>query len=45
MTTIAKDAVRKVALRVFKDKTSATSEDARKLAAAVLMLVDGRLPQ
>lgn len=45
MTTIAKDAVRKIAMRVYRDKTSATSDDARKLAAAVLMLVDGKVPQ
>jgi len=45
MTTIAKDAIRKLAMKIAKDPTSATVDDARKLARAILMLVDGRLPQ
>lgn len=41
---MAKDVVRKLAARMHKDPTAATVDDVRKLAAAVLMLVDGRLP-
>lgn len=41
---MAKDAVRKLALRVAKDPSAATLDDAKKLARAVLLLVDGRLP-
>lgn len=44
MTTLAKDAVRKVALKIFKDPTSATTDDAKKLARSILLLLDGRLP-
>ena len=42
---MAKDVIRKLAARVHRDPTSANVEDAKKLAAAVLMLVDGRLPR
>lgn len=42
---MAKDAVRKIALRVAKDPAAATLDDVRKLSRAVLLLVDGRLPQ
>lgn len=45
MTSMAKDAIRKVAMKIAKDPTSATTDDAKKLARAVLMLIDGRLPQ
>ena len=44
MSPMAKDVIRKLAARIHRDPTAATIEDARKLAAAVLMLVDGRLP-
>jgi len=44
MTALAKDAVRKVAMRVAKDPTAATVDDARKMARALLLLIDGRLP-
>ena len=42
---MSKDAARKVAMKVYRDVTSATSDDAKKLARAVLLLIDGRLPQ
>jgi hypothetical protein len=42
---MSKDAIRKVALKIFRDGSSATSDDAKKLARAVLLLVDGKLPQ
>ena len=45
VSPMSKDAARKIALKVFRDVTSATTDDARKLAAAVLMLVDGKLPR
>jgi hypothetical protein len=45
LTTIAKDAIRKTAMRIFKDPTSATTDDAKKLARSILLLVDGKLPQ
>lgn len=41
---MSKDAIRKVALKIFRDPTSATTDDARKLARSVLLLVDGKLP-
>lgn len=44
MTSLARDAVRKVAMRIYRDATSATTEDARKLAKALLLLIDGKLP-
>lgn len=44
MTAFSKDAVRKVATKVYLDATSATTEDARKLAKALLLLLDGKLP-
>jgi hypothetical protein len=44
MTTVAKSAVRKLALKIARDPTAATVEDARKMARAVLMLIDGRVP-
>lgn len=44
MTALARDAMRKVALRVYKDATAASVEDARKMAKALLLLIDGRLP-
>jgi hypothetical protein len=45
MTTYSKDAMRKIALKIYKDATSATTEDAKKLAKAWLLMLDGRLPQ
>lgn len=45
VSPMAKDAVRKIALRVAKDPAAATLDDVRKLSRAVLLLVDGRLPQ
>jgi hypothetical protein len=44
MNGLARDVMRKLALRIFKDPTSANVDDARKLARAVLILVDGVLP-
>lgn len=44
MSNGTKDAMRKLAMRIHKDPTSANVEDARKLARAVLILVDGKLP-
>lgn len=44
MTTIAREAIRKLALRVSKDPTSASVDDARKLARAFLLLTEGRIP-
>jgi len=41
---MAKDIARKVALKIYKDPTSAGIEDVKKLARIVLLLVDGRLP-
>jgi hypothetical protein len=38
----AQHVIAKVAARVAKDPTSATVEDARKLAKAVLMLTGGK---
>ena len=45
MTSLAKDAVRKTAMRIYKDPTSALTADAKKLAVAVLLLLDGKLPR
>lgn len=45
MSPEAKEAVRKIALRVARDPTSASVDDARKLARAFLLATDGRLPQ
>lgn len=42
---MGKDAARKIAMRVYRDVTSASTDDAKKLAAAVLLLVDGKLPK
>jgi len=44
MTALAKDAIRKVATKIYKDGTAATLDDTKKLARAVLILLDGRLP-
>jgi hypothetical protein len=45
MTSYSKDAIRKIATKVYADATSATTEDARKLARAILLLLgDGKLP-
>jgi hypothetical protein len=41
---LARDVMRKLALRILKDPTSANVDDARKLARAILILVDGKLP-
>jgi hypothetical protein len=43
MTLHGRDVVRKLARRIAKDPTSATTSDAAKLARAVLLLVDGRI--
>lgn len=40
-----REAIRKIALRVAKDPTTATVEDARKLARAWLLQTDGKLPR
>jgi len=45
MTSMAKEAVRKVAMKVFRDPTSATLDDAKKLALGFLLLADGKLPR
>jgi hypothetical protein len=45
MSPIAKDAVRRHALRLHADPGKATLDDVRKLVNAVLMLVDGTLPK
>lgn len=42
---MAKDVVRKHAMKLYKNPTAATVDDVRKLVKAVLLLVDGRLPQ
>lgn len=45
MTSYSKEAVRKIATKVYLDATSATTDDARKLARAILLLLgDGKLP-
>ena len=44
MTLAGREVVRKLAARIHKDPTAATVEDARKLAKAILLLLDGRLP-
>lgn len=41
----ARDYIRQTAMRVHRDPTAATLQDAKKMAAALLMLLDGRLPQ
>jgi hypothetical protein len=45
MTTYSKEAIRKTAMRVYRDKTAATLDDAAKMAAAILLLLDGKLPK
>lgn len=45
MSPEGKNAVRKIAARVFRDPTAASVDDARKLSAALLMLIDGKLPK
>lgn len=42
MTTLVKDTVRKLALRIHRDPTA--DSEKRQLARALLMLLDGRLP-
>lgn len=42
---MAKQAIRKVAARVYRDPTSATTDDLKKLAAAWLLECDGKLPK
>lgn len=44
MSPAAQHVVAKLAARVAKDPTSATVEDARKLARAVLLLTTGKVP-
>jgi hypothetical protein len=44
MSGPVKDLMRRLALRVYKDPTSANVDDARKMARAILLLVDGKLP-
>ena len=41
---MAKTAIRKVAARVHRDPQAATLDDIKKLAAAWLLEVDGKLP-
>lgn len=41
---MSKDALRKVALKLYKNRSAATLDDIDKLVRGVLMLVDGRLP-
>lgn len=45
MSPMAKDVIRKLALRLIKNPTAATVDDVRKLTRGVLLLVDGRLPE
>jgi hypothetical protein len=45
MSPMAKDVIRRHALKLHADPTRATMDDVRKLVAAVLMLVDGTLPK
>jgi hypothetical protein len=45
MTSFSKDMIRKLATKIHKDPTSATTEDAKKLARSILLLMDGKLPQ
>lgn len=45
MSPEGKNAVRKIAARVWKDPTAANVSDAKKMAAALLLLFDGRLPK
>ena len=45
MSPMAKQALRKVAARVYKDPLKATVADIEKLAAGWLIEVDGKLPK
>ena len=42
---MAKTAIRKIAVRVYRDPQAATRDDIEKLARAWLLEVDGRLPK
>lgn len=44
MTKFASDVIRKLARRVHEDPTSATVDDAKKLARALILLTEGKLP-
>lgn len=44
MTKFANEAIRKLAHRIHKDPTSANVEDAKKLARALILLTEGKLP-
>jgi hypothetical protein len=43
MNSTTREAIRKVAKKIHADVTSATSEDAKKLARAVLLLLGEKL--
>lgn len=44
MTKLASDVMRKLAHRIHADPTRATVDDARKLARALILLTEGKLP-
>lgn len=44
MTKFASDVIRKLAHRVHEDPTRATVDDAKKLARALILLTEGKLP-
>jgi len=44
MTKFANEAIRKLARRIHEDPTRATVDDAKKLARALILLTEGKLP-
>ena len=44
MSALARKIIAKLAHRVHEDPTAASVEDAKKMAAALLLLLEGKLP-
>lgn len=45
MTRFANDIITKLCRRLYKDPTSATTDDVKKIVRAWLMASEGKLPQ
>lgn len=45
MSSLARAALAKVAHRVFRDPTSVSMDDVKKMAAGILLLLEGKVPK
>jgi hypothetical protein len=45
MSSLARAALAKVAHRIYRDPTSFTMDDVKKMAAGLILLLEGRLPK